>query len=82
VAAKQRIHTMTKTPSANFVAQQPTVEKLAYTVREFCAATGIGKTSTYELIKERKLKAVKAAGRRLILRSDAQAFLESCGDAA
>jgi excisionase family DNA binding protein len=69
---------MTVTLRSDFELQASTVEKLAYTVPEFCAATGIGRTSTYKLIDERRLKAIKAAGRRLILKSDAQAFLASC----
>jgi excisionase family DNA binding protein len=55
-------------------------EKLAFTIAEACAAIGIGKTSLYALISEGKLKAIKAAGRRLILRSDLEAYLLSCRD--
>jgi excisionase family DNA binding protein len=58
----------------------PGPEKLAFTITEACAAIGIGKTSIYELISEGKLKAIKAAGRRLILRSDLEAYLQSCRD--
>ena len=72
---------MTHARRTNFDVQNPSLEKLAYTVPEFCAAIGIGKTSLYELINEGKLKAIEAAGRRLILKSDAQAFLASCRDA-
>jgi excisionase family DNA binding protein len=82
MATKQQVHTMTQARRTNFDDQKPPLEKLAYTVPEFCEATGIGKTSLYELINEGKLKAIKAAGRRLILKSDAQAFLASCRDAA
>ena len=56
--------------------------KLAYTISEFCAATGIGRTSIYEEIASGRLKAVKAAGRRLILHRDGEAWLQSCRDAA
>ena len=41
-------------------------DKLAYSINEACAATGIGRTSLYELISNGQLKAIKAAGRRLI----------------
>jgi excisionase family DNA binding protein len=58
----------------------PRPEKLAFTIAEACAAIGIGKTSIYELIAEGKLKSIQAAGRRLIRRSDLEAFLESCTD--
>jgi excisionase family DNA binding protein len=57
-------------------------QKLAYTVPEFCAATGIGRTSVYEEIAAGRLKAIKAAGRRLILHQDGAAWLRSCRDAA
>ena len=58
----------------------PAPEKLAFTIAEACASIGIGKTSIYELIAEGRLKSILAAGRRLIRRSDLEAFLESCGD--
>ena len=58
-------------------------DKLSYTIAEACSATGLGRTSVYALIASGKLSAVKAAGRRLILRADLDAFLESCrGEAA
>jgi excisionase family DNA binding protein len=63
-----------------FLPYRPGPEKLAFTIAEACAAIGIGKTSLYELINEGKLKAIKAAGRRLILRSDLEAYLLSCRD--
>ena len=52
-------------------------KKLSYTIAEFCSATGIGRTSAYEEIAAGRLKAVKAAGRRLILKKDAEAWLEA-----
>ena len=42
------------------------------------AAIGLGKTSIYEAIKEGKLKSVRICGRRLILKTDLEAFLASC----
>lgn len=56
--------------------------KLAYTIPEFCAATGVGRTSVYEEIAAGRLKAIKAAGRRLILHQDGEAWLQACRDAA
>ena len=55
-------------------------EKLAFTIAEACVALGIGKTSLYELISSGELKSIRAAGRRLIRRSDLEAFLASCSD--
>jgi excisionase family DNA binding protein len=59
---------------------RPAPEKLAFTIAEACAAVGIGKTSIYELISDGKLRSVKAAGRRLILRADLEDYLQSCRD--
>lgn len=56
--------------------------KLAYTIPEFCAATGVGRTSVYEEIAAGRLKSIKAAGRRLILRHDGEAWLQACRAAA
>ena len=56
--------------------------KLAYQIDEAARASGLGKTSLYKLISEGKLKAIKAAGRRLILRDDLEAYLRSCREAA
>ncbi len=57
-------------------------QKLAYQIDEAARACGIGRTSLYELIGEGKLKAIRAAGRRLILREDLEAYLRSCREAA
>jgi excisionase family DNA binding protein len=42
------------------------VEKVAYTINEAMAATGLGRTRIYEEIKHGRLKAVKAGKRTLI----------------
>jgi len=55
----------------------PSFDRLAYTVSEACAALGIGRTSLYKLIAERKLQTVRIAGRRLIPVAAARALLES-----
>ena len=52
--------------------------KVAYNVPEAAKAIGLGRSTLFELIRDGKLKAVKAAGRRLILRTDIDAYLESC----
>jgi excisionase family DNA binding protein len=70
------------TAHTTFGPQRPGSEKLAFTIAEACTAVGIGKTSIYELINAGKLKAFKAAGRRLILRSDLEAYLQSCRDSS
>ena len=54
---------MEKNPSEE--ARRPIVAR-AYTVRAFCEAFGVGRTSCYNLIKAKKLPSVKIAGRRVI----------------
>lgn len=56
---------------------EPACEKLAYTIPEFCAAVGVGRTSAYLEIAEGRLRSIRAAGRRLILKRDALAWLEN-----
>jgi excisionase family DNA binding protein len=55
---------------------------LAYTIREACEASGIGRTSLYQLLKSGALRARKHGKRSLILRSDLLAFLEALPDLA
>ena len=57
-------------------AKQP--DKLAYQVNEAVHVSGLGRTTIYELIKTEKLRTVKAAGRRLIMREGLEAYLRSC----
>lgn len=52
--------------------------KIAYNVPEAAKATGLGRSTLFELIRDGKLKAIKAAGRRIILRTDLEEFFESC----
>ena len=49
-------------------------EKRAFRINEFCAAYGLGRTKTYDLIKTGKLRTVLVGGRRLIHRDDAEAL--------
>ena len=57
-------------------------EKLAFRIEEAVRASGLGRTTLYELIKTGQPKTIKAAGRRLVLKADLEAFLASCRDAA
>ena len=41
-------------------------EKLAYSVREACAASSLGRTTLYRHIAEGRLKVLKVGGRTLI----------------
>lgn len=51
-------------------------EKIAYTINEAVAASGLGRTTLYELIKKRELSPAKVGSRTLILRTDLEAMLE------
>ena len=52
---------------------------LAYRVKHFCRAVGLGKTKFYELVREGKLKTVVIGGRRLIPADEAQRLIrEGC----
>jgi excisionase family DNA binding protein len=44
----------------------------AFSIDQFCRRYNLGKTFVYELIKDRKLRAVKCGNRTLILRADAE----------
>ena len=50
-------------------------EKLAYSIKEFCNATSIGRTKVYELISEGRLISVKLGSKTLITADEAQRFM-------
>jgi len=52
-------------------------EKLALRIKEAVAVSGLSRSTIYKLVSEKKLRAVKVGGRRLILREDLQALLHS-----
>lgn len=56
--------------------------KLAYTPAEAAHATGLGKTTIYELLKEGRLKRVKIGRSTVIPRSSLLALLGEEADAA
>lgn len=49
--------------------------QLSFSIEETCAATGLGRTKIYALIRENKLKARKSGKRTLILKADLEEFL-------
>jgi excisionase family DNA binding protein len=63
--AVERLHTRQELPAA---------DKIAFRVRDASRVSGLSRSTLYALIGEGKLKSVKARGRRLILRSDLEAF--------
>jgi excisionase family DNA binding protein len=54
------------------------IERLALSVAEACAATGLGKTTIYKLIENGKLRSKRVEGRRLIMCADLRACLDMC----
>ncbi|MCJ2077902.1 helix-turn-helix domain-containing protein [Methylobacterium sp. E-016] len=52
-------------------------EKLAYTVPEALYATGLGRTTLYALIAERKLRMIKVGSRTLIPADSLRSYLAS-----
>ena len=55
----------------------PKPEKLAFSVDEACALSGLGRSYLYAEIKAGRLATRKAGSRTLVLRKDLEGFLES-----
>ncbi len=53
----------------------PSERPLAFRVDDFCRKIGIGRTTFYELIKEKKIKTVIIGGRRLVPATEADRLL-------
>jgi hypothetical protein len=53
-----------------------TNDKRAYTRMEFCDAHGVGQTKFYEEVKEGRLKVRKVGRKTIVLRDDAEAWLQ------
>lgn len=51
------------------------LQKLTYTIAEFCKISGLGKTTVYSHINADRLKTRMVGGRRLIPADAARAFL-------
>jgi hypothetical protein len=51
--------------------------KPTYTIKEFLADFGMGKTRFYELVNSGALKARKNGARTVVLAADAQAYIDS-----
>lgn len=62
----------------------PPVEapRLAYSIESFVKATDIGRTTVYEEIRKRRLRAKKLGTRTIITASAADAFLDALPDVA
>ena len=54
--------------------------KAAYTIAEFCASYGIGRSLAYEEISSGRLRTRKVGRRTLVLFADAQAWARALPD--
>ena len=59
---------------------EPTPPKLAYSIREACEATSLGKTKIYALIAASRLRAVRVGGRTVIPAESLRALLTGDSD--
>ena len=50
-------------------------DRLIYSVNEAASILGVGRTTIYELIREQRLHSVKIGQRRLVAKSDLEAFV-------
>jgi hypothetical protein len=58
------------------------IPKFCLSIAETCYATGFGRTPIYDLIAQKKLRAVKAGGRTLPLADGLQEYLNSLEEVA
>jgi excisionase family DNA binding protein len=61
-------------PSAAPANSSPT-DKLSFTIKEVVSLLGVGRTTVYNAIAQKELKAVKLGSRTLILRDDLQSWM-------
>jgi excisionase family DNA binding protein len=68
-----------KSEKANSEAESKKMDggKLAYSIKEASHKTGLGRTSLYQAIKSKRLRAVKHGMRTFILAKDLQAWMDS-----
>ncbi|MCJ2092210.1 MULTISPECIES: excisionase family DNA-binding protein [unclassified Methylobacterium] len=52
-------------------------EKLCFTLMEACFSTGLGRSTIYQLVKDKKLRAIKAGNRTLIPADSLRSYLAS-----
>ena len=54
---------------------EPTIPKLAYSIREACEASSLGKTTIYSLIAAGRLRTIRIGGRTIIPAESLHALL-------
>jgi excisionase family DNA binding protein len=60
----------------------PNTPKLTYSINEACKASSLGRTTIYEHIRAKRLRAVRVGGRTLIPAESLMALLKIGGDVA
>lgn len=55
------------------------IPRISYTITEAIAATGIGRSTLFALIRDDRVKSVRIGRRRLILADSLRAFVEGAG---
>jgi len=58
------------------------MQPISITIPQAVAMTGLGRSSIYRLLKEKKLTARKAGKRTLLLTSELEAFIRTLPEAA
>lgn len=58
---------------------KPIHTKLAYSIKEACEVSSLGRTTIYALIKAGRLQCVKVGGRTLILAESLEALIRGNG---
>lgn len=53
-------------------------DQLSYNMKQLARKSGLSRSTLFDLVKDGKLRSVKAAGRRLVLRTDYLAYLQDC----
>ncbi|SFM99623.1 excisionase family DNA-binding protein [Methylobacterium pseudosasicola] len=59
------------------VSLRASTEKLCFTLTEACFSTGLGRSTIYQLVKDKKLRAIKAGNRTLIPADSLRSYLAS-----
>jgi len=60
--------------------KKESVQKIAFTVEEFCTSVGIGRTKFYEEIKAGRIQAKKAGRKTLVPIAEAVAYVDRLPD--
>jgi len=68
------------TPTVQPVSAKADDARLAYTIKEACRKIGISRSTLYQAMSSKRLRAVKSGRRTLILATDLQRWMDSWPD--